>query len=86
MLLATPHLVKPLGPGPHPLPTDYFIEPSALDFYFLGALEGTERSAYDKRAHAGSAEYARAQGHEASGLMGDFGHRVVITEAEKEIR
>ena len=36
----TPHLVKPLGPGPHPLPTDSFIEPSALDFYLFGKLEG----------------------------------------------
>ena len=27
-------------PGPHPLPTDHFIEPSALEFYLWGALEG----------------------------------------------
>ena len=40
MIIVTPHLVKPLGPAPHPLPTDSFIEPSALEFYLLGRLEG----------------------------------------------
>lgn len=40
VIIVTPHLVKPLGPGPHPLPTDSFIEPDALDFYLFGRLEG----------------------------------------------
>src|SRR5262245_9141773 len=40
VIIVTPHLVKPLGPGPHPLPTDSFIEPNALEFYLLGRLEG----------------------------------------------
>ncbi len=40
VIIVTPHLVKPLGPGPHPLPTDSFIEPTALEFYLLGRLEG----------------------------------------------
>jgi pilus assembly protein CpaC len=33
VIIVTPALVKPLGPGPHPLPTDHFIEPSAVEFY-----------------------------------------------------
>jgi pilus assembly protein CpaC len=40
VIIVTPHLVKPMGPGPHPLPTDHFIEPSAFEFYFFGAMEG----------------------------------------------
>jgi pilus assembly protein CpaC len=40
VIIVTPHLVKPLGPAPHPLPTDSFIEPNALEFYLLGRLEG----------------------------------------------
>ena len=40
VIIVTPHLVKPLGPSPHPLPTDSFIEPNALEFYLLGKLEG----------------------------------------------
>jgi len=40
VIIVTPHLVKPLGPGPHALPTDSFIEPSKMDFYLFGRLEG----------------------------------------------
>jgi pilus assembly protein CpaC len=40
VIIVTPHLVKPLGPAPHPLPTDSFIEPNALEYYLLGRLEG----------------------------------------------
>ena len=40
VIVVTPQLVKPLGAGPPPLPTDHFIEPSAWEFYLLGALEG----------------------------------------------
>lgn len=40
VILVTPALVKPLGRGPHPLPTDHFIEPSAAEFYLFGMLEG----------------------------------------------
>lgn len=85
VLIATPHLVKPLGPGPHPLPTDYFVEPSALSFYFLGALEGEKGSSRSTHAGASSTQHATTGEAETSGLMGEFGHRVVITEAEKEI-
>jgi pilus assembly protein CpaC len=40
VIIVTPALVKPLGRGPHPLPTDHFIEPSAAEFYLYGWLEG----------------------------------------------
>jgi pilus assembly protein CpaC len=40
VIIVTPHLVKPLGPGPHALPTDSYIEPNALEFYLLGRMEG----------------------------------------------
>jgi pilus assembly protein CpaC len=62
VIIVTPTLVKPTGPGPHPLPTDHFVEPSALEFYLWGALEGK-----------GSPE----TGHlETQGLIGETGHRV----------
>ena len=41
VIIVTPHLVKPLGPGPHALPTDSYIEPSQTDFYLWGRLEGS---------------------------------------------
>jgi pilus assembly protein CpaC len=40
VMIVTPYLIKPLGPGPHSLPTDHFIEPNAWEFYLLGAIEG----------------------------------------------
>jgi pilus assembly protein CpaC len=41
VIIVTPRLVKPMPSGTqHPLPTDYFVEPSALEFYMLGGLEG----------------------------------------------
>jgi pilus assembly protein CpaC len=41
VILVTPHLAKPIAPGPRPrLPTDEYIEPSSWEFYVFGALEG----------------------------------------------
>jgi pilus assembly protein CpaC len=60
VIIVTPFLVKPLGPGPHPLPTDVFIEPNAAEFYLLGALEG----------HPGR------KPTRFGGMIGDVGHRV----------
>jgi pilus assembly protein CpaC len=63
VIIVTPILVKPTGPGPHPLPTDHFIEPSAAEFYLWGALEG--RLSRGKTGHI-----------ETQGLIGETGHRV----------
>jgi pilus assembly protein CpaC len=43
VIIVTPHLVKPLDPGPRPLPTDHYQEPSDLDFYLLGKQEARKR-------------------------------------------
>lgn len=67
VILVTPYLVKPLGPGPHPLPTDAFVEPNAFEFYLLGRMEG---SASDAPARAG------ATGAATGGVIGDVGHRI----------
>lgn len=64
VLIVTPRLVKPLPPGPHPLPTDSFIEPNDFEFYLLGALES-------QRGLAGAAGSGAA-----GGLIGPAGHRV----------
>jgi pilus assembly protein CpaC len=61
VIIVTPRLVKPLGPGPHPLPTDHFIEPTALEFFLWGALEG---------------EPPEPPQFEAEGMIGDTGSRV----------
>jgi len=66
VMIVTPHLVKPLPPGEHHLPTDHFVEPNAFEFYLLGALEG--------RTWGSSHDDDSAQ--ETGGLIGDVGHTV----------
>lgn len=42
VVLVTPHLVKPMPGSTARLPTDRYIEPTDLEFYLLGALEGRQ--------------------------------------------
>ncbi len=70
VIIVTPTLVKPLGPGPHPLPTDHFVEPSALEFFLWGALEGMPPE---------PAEGELLGQFDTEGLIGDTGHRVTTT-------
>jgi pilus assembly protein CpaC len=68
VIFVTPTLVKPLGPGPHPLPTDHFIEPSALEFYLWGAIEGMPPHIAE--------DGEPAPQFEAEGMIGDTGNRM----------
>jgi pilus assembly protein CpaC len=70
VIIVTARLVKPLPPGPHPLPTDSFLEPGEAEFYLLGALE----------SRSGTGHEAEAPREEPSGeLIGPAGHRVPIS-------
>lgn len=40
VIIATPHLIKPLDMAKQPLPTDFYIEPNDADFYIMGKMEG----------------------------------------------
>jgi pilus assembly protein CpaC len=66
IVIATPHLVKPLDMAKQTLPTDQFIEPDDFEFYLLGHLEGQEKPG------AGSKGSAR----QPLKLEGSFGHIV----------
>jgi pilus assembly protein CpaC len=70
VIIVTPTLVKPLGPGPHPLPTDHFIEPSPLEFYLWGALEGMPPETADAESPSQ---------FEAEGMIGDTGNRITTS-------
>jgi pilus assembly protein CpaC len=59
VIIATPHLVKPLDLAKQPLPTDFYIEPNDTEFYWLGLMEGRQRQ-----------EQVAPKGD----LDGDFGH------------
>jgi tetratricopeptide (TPR) repeat protein len=52
VILVTPRLVKPMSGDSFPLPTDHFVEPSALEFYFFGALEGLGSYTHDDEEEA----------------------------------
>ena len=45
VVLVTPHLVKPMTAAATRLPTDKYVEPSDLEFYLFGALEGKGKKA-----------------------------------------
>ena len=67
VIIVTPTLVKPLSPGPHPLPTDSFIEPSAAEFFLWGALEGMPPEVTNGE---------RTAQFDAEGIIGDTGNRI----------
>jgi pilus assembly protein CpaC len=76
VIIVTPQLVKPLGPPPHPLPIDHFSEPTALEFYLLGALEGS-------RPPPVRASGARPPAPPPGGFIGEVGHRLPVSEEEE---
>ena len=78
MLIVTPHLVKPLGPGPIELPTDHYIEPSDFEFYVQGRLEGRHPVSKAGAAASNLILNANEPVAEAGGLIGDFGYRVAV--------
>jgi pilus assembly protein CpaC len=59
VIIVTPHLVKPLEAAKVSLPTDFYVEPSATEFYLFGKIEGSEKN---RPATASGA------------LDGEFGH------------
>jgi pilus assembly protein CpaC len=58
IVIVTAHLVKPLDMAKQTLPTDQYVEPSELEFYLLGSMEGKGKPKPVK----------------GSGLEGQFGH------------
>ncbi len=66
VIIITPVLVDPMGPGQYALPTDSFIAPNAWEFFLLRAMEGNPRRS------------ARLKGDslEAHGMIGQTGPRV----------
>jgi pilus assembly protein CpaC len=73
VLIVTPHLVKPLPPGPQPLPTDSFVEPNDFEFFLLGALEAQSQNHDDD-----------ASGTASGALIGPAGHRVPLAMQRSE--
>jgi pilus assembly protein CpaC len=68
MIMVTPHLASPIAPEDIVLPTDAYVEPSDVDFYLLGRLEG-------KRKKEGGSK-------DIGGVDTSFGHSLSSEEKE----
>jgi pilus assembly protein CpaC len=68
VIIATPHLVKPLDMTKQPLPTDQYIEPDDIDFYLMGTLEGRAKGP------SGPTPSSSSVSEKKSELEGKFGH------------
>jgi pilus assembly protein CpaC len=72
VILVTPRLAKPLPQDQIRLPTDDFIEPSNLDFYLMGRIEGRPPRNSSSRNQPAIEPISRGQG----GVESDFGHDI----------
>jgi len=66
IIMVTPRLAKPIRPSEIRLPTDSFIEPSDMDFYVMGRMEG-------KRARN---EAEPEIGNDMGGTDGSYGQQI----------
>jgi pilus assembly protein CpaC len=81
VILVTPKLAKPLDPAEIRLPTDTFVEPSDLEFYLLGKMEGraatTPAAPASASAESGATTPVASDGAAKSGgPEGSYGHTV----------
>jgi len=73
VIIVTPRLVKPMTGGDYALPTDHFVEPTALEFYLYGRLEGKGEEDVETTEQAD----VTTESHiEAAGLIGGAGYQV----------
>jgi pilus assembly protein CpaC len=73
VIMITPSLVKPLGPGPHRLPTDSFIDPSPWEFYAMGWMEGRPPEPADL-IDGEVQDAVQVEMQNGGGLIGDAGY------------
>jgi pilus assembly protein CpaC len=76
IIIATPHLVKPLDMARQTLPTDQFSEPNDFEWYLLGSLEGTGPARTPRRERGQSKDTPLALLKKTGGLEGEFGYIV----------
>jgi pilus assembly protein CpaC len=74
VIVVTPHLARPTRLENIRLPTDSFVEPSDLDFYLLGRLEGRQKRSSVSNPSAQGREVETAP--EPAGAVARFGHQV----------
>jgi pilus assembly protein CpaC len=73
VVMVTPHLVKAMSATAARLPTDQYIEPSDVEFYLLGSLEGRKK----KKGQAPAATPAAAPVPAPEAQLPGFGYQPV---------
>ncbi|BBD08121.1 type II and III secretion system protein family protein [Desulfovibrio ferrophilus] len=81
VIIVTPHLAKPMEVVDGSLPTDHFVEPSELEFFIYGKMEGERdpdlpapaKTSVRPASTVPAAGGATPSGPDA-GMEGDFGH------------
>ncbi|UZP65902.1 type II and III secretion system protein family protein [Desulfovibrio mangrovi] len=73
IIIVTPHLTKPLDVAQQKLPTDNFVEPTEMEFFFHGKMEG-DRPANSGRIKPVSTGSPEDDNQPSTGMEGDFGH------------
>jgi pilus assembly protein CpaC len=71
VIVVTPHLARPMRPENVRLPTDSFVEPSDVDFYLFGRMEG-RRKAGTPSVVSGTDAVNRAD----DPTVAQFGHQI----------
>jgi pilus assembly protein CpaC len=74
VLIVQPRLVKPLGPDPVALPTDFYVEPTDWELYALGRMQSRSSTTVGRDAARGF----RVDPDQQGGLIGKFGYRVPV--------
>lgn len=73
VIIVTPHLTKPLDVAQQKLPTDSFVEPTEMEFFFHGKMEG-ERPVNAARIQPVNTGITQDSKQPSTGMEGDFGH------------
>lgn len=73
VIIVTPHLTKPLDVAQQTLPTDNFVEPTEMEFFFHGKMEGDHPSGA-ARIQPVSTATPQDSHQPSTGMEGEFGH------------
>lgn len=74
IIIVTPHLTKPLDVAQQKLPTDNFVEPTEMEFFFHGKMEGEKPAPAARIKPVSSTGTGDGSAQPATGMEGDFGH------------
>ena len=72
LVAVTPHIVKPVREGSISFPGEFVKEPSRLEFYLEGRLEG--RRGPEDPSLLSQHSFSAATASDGGGMEGDFGH------------